>query len=524
MNDLQTKNKLEEAINLYRAKDFANAELLFKELIKENENNADAWYFLGLLAMEVNKNKLAVGLFNRAIAITPKEHFLIKKCVALYNVEDYRALEQCTIALIKINPKPEYYCNLGVAYSKLEKYDLSIQCYHKTIALNPDFAPVYSNLGLALKNKERYKESIDSYKKAIQLDPNFVDAYYNMAISYVSCKQLDNAVINYKKALELDRNYKDAYLNLSIAYLLGRNFEEGWKYYEYRYNNLIEPAPNVKEPKPKWQGESLEGKTIYVMHEQGFGDSIQFVRYLAGLKKFGAKKIIFKSQKLLKQLFVENNFDPDIEIIDEITSENDIYFDYYTLLLSLPGYLKVNEFNLYTRDAYLKANQDKVIDYKQQYFDNDKYKVGIVWQGSLTHKSDNKRSVPLEKFYPLFDFENVQLYSLQKGAGEEQMDKLPEKFNIIKLGDSFNDFGDSAAAIENLDLIITIDSAVAHLAAALGKETWVILPQYYEWRWALDDDFTPWYSSMRFFRPQLYKDRLETMDRVMTAFKKRRAF
>lgn len=515
--NIEINKKLNKAINFYIKKDYYNAEKLIKLILQENNKIAEAWYYWALIACNFKKNVIALELINKAISLKPIEQFVISKCIILYNLEDYKELEKNSIALIKINPSAQNYSNLGVAYTRQGEFDKAIACSQEAIALSPTFVPAYNNWGLALKNKNKYEEAINYYLKGLKLNPDFVDLNYNIAICYKDTMQFDKAIEFYQKTLELNPNYSDAYLNLSIAYLLNKNFKEGFDFYEKRYIKLVEPCPSVK--KPKWNGELLEGKTIYVLCEQGYGDSIQFIRFIKDLKKFGATKILFKCQEGLEQLFKESNL--NIEIIKQSTPDEELNFDYYTLLLSLPYHLKINEYNIHSRTQYLKANKKKVSTYKRKYFNNNKYKIGIVWQGSPTHKGDNKRSLSLENFYPIFDFQNVQFYSLQKDYGSEQLINLPQNYNIINISESFENYSDTAAAIENLDLVITIDSSVAHLAGALGKEVWIILPEELEWRWFLDEDLTVWYSSARLFRPEFNKNRSKVIDRILEALNKK---
>lgn len=512
---MNIENELNLAKEYYHSGKLSDSEKALKNILKTDQTIAEAWFYLGLIAYDIKKYDASVALIDKAIDIQPEERFFRQQGIALYNLKDYDSLKRCYENLLKFKPdSAEGYNSLGVAYFKKGEPEKAISYHKKALELTPDLAAAYCNIAVALKYQNKIEEAIEYNFKALELNPNLVDAYYNLGIAYKDSNKIDEAIKYYKKALELNPDYINSYLNLGIAYLLNKNFEEGWKYYERRYDGLEEPAPKLSSPKPKWDGESLKGKTIYVIKEQGLGDTIQFVRFLPMLKQFEPDKIIFKTQKSLETILKFSNIFPEIDIVSESLPEKYVDFDVYIALLSLPYYLKINEQNISFQDGYLKADLEKVLSYKHKFFNNDKFKVGIFWQGSASHKSDSKRSVPLEYFYPIFNLPNIQIYSLQKGFGEEQLENLPEEYNIINLGQTFKDFSDTAAAIENLDLVITIDTAIAHLAGALSKKVWIVLPEEPEWRWFMDEDSTAWYKSARLFRPELYKDRRKIFDKI----------
>jgi hypothetical protein len=243
------------------------------------------------------------------------------------------------------------------------------------------------------------------------------------------------------------------------------------------------------------------------------------VRYLPLLGDLGAGKVLFKlNNRGLERLL--GGSDLKAEILDLETPVDSLNFDTNIHLMSLPLIFRTNLENIpFKQKRYLKANEEKVREYKERFFfdvQNDKYKIGIFWQGNPAIKADRNRSLLLRYFYPLFKLPGVAIYSLQKGFGLEQLNDLPEGVEITSLGDTFNDFSDTAAAIENLDMVITIDTAVGHLSGALGKKTWILLPFNAEWRWHLDMDYSPWYEDVRLFRHKEpgKKDWEEMMERV----------
>lgn len=517
----KASTKLDKAIKVYKSGDDAKAKSLFEEYLKKGTNKAEALYYLGLIASKSKNYKIAVEHFNAAIKLKSEEKYLISLGYALYQLKDLDSLEECYIKLLSINPSSLGYCNLGVAYSQKNQLSKAIDCYKKSLTINPQNANAYSNMGFALKRQNKNLEAIHCYLKAIELNPKHTDAYYNLGIAYKDNLQIKKSIECYKKVLEIDSKYSDVHLNLAISFLLDRNFNDGWREYEKRSTVLEIQDKMTPHLKPKWRGESLEGKNIYVIHEQGFGDIIQFSRFLPYLKRIGAEKIFFKSRPEMINLFKQSNL-LGVEIVDADIDESTINFDYYVPLLSLPYYLKINEYNIPSSDKYLSVNKRKVNNYKKKFFNNQKYKIGIFWQGSTEFGGDAHRSFALEHFYPLLDYhDNIEIYSIQKNFGSEQLDELPEKYKIINLGNTFSDFSDTAAAIENLDLLISVDSSVAHLAGALGKEAWIILSEIPEWRWGTEEDLTIWYKSIRLFRPILGNQKHQTMTRVFQALNKK---
>jgi len=311
---------------------------------------------------------------------------------------------------------------------------------------------------------------------------------------------------------DLTITQNSVHTHLGITYLLSGNFKRGWEEYEWRLKT-ISVLPLKKS---KWTGGTLKDRIILVHSEQGFGDTFQFVRYLPLLhEKFSAKKVLFLPPEGLEQLLRESEL--GAKILDASISEEAIDYDTNIHLLSLPRIFKTDLENIpYGRKRYFKANEKKVASYKKGYFRTNKLKVGIFWQGSPGLKLDRHRSVPLHHFYPLCRLPDVKIYSLQKGHGIEQLEDLPEGGEITNLGETFKDFADTAAAIENLDIVITVDTAIGHLSGGLGKKTWILLPSYMEWRWHPGIDYSPWYKDVKLFRHKELgrKDWDEMMHRV----------
>ncbi len=476
-------------------------------------------HLVGLKTFEEGLYDDTVTYISRAIQMNPHEFLYFYNIGVAFAAQDRldNALDSFRKALA-LNPFfAEAYNNLGLALANKGLISEAIVNYNKALELKPDSVETYNNLGNAFADLEMLDGAIESFKKAIDLKPDFANAYYNLGNVFSDHGMLYEAIQNYEKAIALNNNFAEAHLNLAYVYLLSKNFEKGWEEYEWRHQVLKTRLPLTS--KPKWDETHLEDKVIYVYPEQGYGDTIQFARYLPLLSSAGARKVLFEPHKGMEQLFRESYL--DAEILDTSIPEDTLEFDVHIPLLSLPRIFRINLDNMpFKKQRYLKANREKINVYKNVFFNNKEFRIGISWQGNLLLKRDGRRSVPLRCLYPLAKLPDIKLYSLQKGPGIELLDNLPDNVEIVNLGRTFNDFSDTAAAIENLDLVITIDSAVAHLAGAMGKKTWILLPFYTEWRWFLDTDQSPWYEDVRLFRHTNNKGWEEMIGRVVEQLKK----
>ncbi|RJQ51597.1 MAG: tetratricopeptide repeat protein [Nitrospiraceae bacterium] len=505
---LKDKGMVDEAIEYYRKA------LMLKPDYVEAYNN------LGLALAQKGMTDEAIGYYQKALILKPDfADTYINLGVALKKrgmVDE--AIEHYRKALMLKPDCVEAYNNLGDALTDKGKIDEAIKNLEEALKLNPDNAEAYNNLGNALKEKGMLEESIGNYGKALALKHSYADAYNNLGLAFGDKGMVVQAIEHCKKAVLLEPN-PDNNANLGMVYLLAKDFENGWREYEWRLKVIDVPSLI----KPEWDGSSLQGKTILVYPEQGYGDTLQFVRYLPKLyEDFGAKKVIFIPQKGLEQILRES--DLKAEILDSDTSPDALKYETNIHLLSLPRIFKTNLDNIpFRQKRYLEANPEKVEWYRSKFFTTpyplhpQPFKIGIFWQGNPGLKPDRNRSMPLHYFYPLCRPPGVKIYSLQKGHGVEQLKDLPDDIDIVNLGDTFNDFSDTAAAIENLDLMITVDTAIGHLSGAMGKKTWILLPSHAEWRWHLDMDYSPWYEDVRLFRHKEpgKKNWEEMMERVV---------
>jgi len=486
---LHQQEKLEEAIALYAA------------FLNEHPDHFDALHLMGLATGQAGRVEAAEAFFCKAISI--KSDFAqIYTSYALL-LHDHKRLEEardCYRNAIIVAPDyAEAYCDGGVVLDYLNEVQEAITSYSRATLLKPDHAMAFNNLGGAHKKINRLEEAIAHYDDAISIDPQYALAYSNRGVALKGLKRIEDALDDQDKAMCLAPDYADAYWNKGLVQLLTGDFTEGWELYEWR-KKTKEPHGDRAFSKPLWLGnESLAGKTILVHWEQGLGDSIQFCRYLASLNEL-AGKVLFAPQKPLRGLM--KNLDVACDIVDE--NDPSLEFDCHIPLLSAPLAFNTDESNMPGRRPYVFAAPDRMARWRDRIGWNG-LKIGVCWQGS-TGPVDAGRSFPLSQFLVFADMPGVRLISLHKGDGESQLRALPGGLMVETMGADFDAgpdaFLDTAALIMCCDLVITSDTAVAHLAGALGVETWVALKHVPDWRWMLDREDSPWYPGMRLFRQQ----------------------
>jgi len=396
------------------------------------------------------------------------------------------------------------------------RIDEAIENYNEAICLKPDYAEAHNNLGIALKEQGRLAEAVESYEQAVRLRPHYAEAHNNMGIALHANGEHDRALECCERAIQLVGDYAQAHWNRSLVLLLKGRFTEGWEEYRWRRRtNLAASAYPHTFDEPSWDGEPFAGKRLLVHYEQGLGDNLQFVRYLPMVKQLGGTVIFETPGSMYGLLRTLDGIDELVEASPE--RPPDVEFDSYTSLMDLPGIFGTTLETIPANVPYIHADPAKVERWRGR-LSGPRFKVGIVWGGRPTGPNEvlslQYRSCGLEHFAALADVDAVALYGLQKGPPAVQVDQLPERITVSNLGEEFDDFADTAAAVENLDLIVSIDTSVAHLAGAMGKPVWVLLKSDADWRWLLDREDNPWYPTMRLFRQRRPGDWNEVLSRV----------
>ncbi len=485
---LQKLNQLDAAIASYDC------------AIKIKPDYAEAYSNRGIALQELNQLDAAVASYDRAVTLKPDyAKAYSNRGLALQKLKQLDAAVASYDHAITIKPDyAEAYSNRGLAFQELKQLDAAIASYDSAITIKPDFAEAYYNRGIALKELKRVEAAVTNYDRAITLKPDYAEAYYNRGNALRELKHLDAAVASYDRAITINSNDAQAYWNKGLALLLSGDFERGLPLYEWRWKNGDGDKRQYRSTQPLWLGNaSLKDKSILVHCEQGLGDTIQFCRYVSQLGEAGAS-VIFAPQKTLRGLM--KSLGSDVLIVE--AGDPTLKFDFHTPLLSLPLAFNTNLTNIPSFTPYLFADEDRISLWKEK-IRMDGFKIGVSWQGGAS-KTDPGRSFSVDHFYELSKLRNVQLISLQKGEGVSQLRELPLDMKIETLGEAFDSgpdaFMDSAAVMMLCDLVITSDTAVAHLAGALGIPVWVALKYVPDWRWMLDRKDSPWYPTMRLFR------------------------
>lgn len=399
-------------------------------------------------------------------------------------------------ALAQAPETAELHANLGLVQERQGRAAAAEASYRKSIALNPGLAQIHGNLGVLLVKQKRLDEAGSFLEKARDLDPDSAVVWSNLGVLHACGKREADAEACYRKAMALDVGYARARFNLSYLLLRQGGFEAGWQCLEFR------PAFAALEGLlacPRWRGEPLEGKSILIGLEAGHGDMIQFSRYADVLKAQGAARVDLLCHPALTNLFAS------LSAVDAIVAPNEFllsgHWDYWVPPMSIPHYCRTRQETIPAALPYLHADPERMETWQRR-LPASELKVGLAWRGNPRHENDADRSLPLSLLEPLGDMAGVQFISLQKGAGEDEALSPPAGLALQALGHEISDFADTAAIIAQLDLVVCIDSAVAHLAGALGKPCWVLLPDYKtDWRWLTERTDSPWYPGvMRLFR------------------------
>jgi tetratricopeptide (TPR) repeat protein len=398
----------------------------------------------------------------------------------------------------------EAYYNLGIALFRQERLADAEQAYRDAIRLNPGIAHAHNNLGCVLRRVDRYPEAVDAFRQAIEVSPELAEAYANLGNALAQLKRLPEAERAYRQALDIRADYGEARFGLAVLLLSLGQFEEGWQQYEYRYEQpaFIHYKTRSMLSCPQWLGESLAGKSVLVWQEDGLGDMLQFARYLPLLKAQGAAHIAFACAPGLHRLMAR--VAGADEMLDHATAMARVSrYDFWTSLLSAPFYLRTT-IETIPRPVQITVDPTLVEQWRPMLdmLPTDR-KIGLVWKGNTKHHNDANRSMPsLATLAPLWSVPGVSFVSLQKGQGEDEARNPPADQPLLDLGTLVTDFADTAAIIEQLDLVIAVDTSTAHLVASLGKPCWVMLPEKdVDWRWMHGRDDSPWYPhTLRVFR------------------------
>jgi len=381
----------------------------------------------------------------------------------------------------------------------------------QAIARNPHESVFHSNLGEACRALGQIEEAIACFRRALELAPNFPAAHNNLALALTVSGQLSEARQHFETAIALDPDYVEPHYNLARVLLLEGNYQRGWAQFAWRERMRGHPSQRIGLP--AWTGSAEEHRRVLLYAEQGLGDTIQFIRYVP-LVQARVRNVIVAVQPALVPLLTTSGY--QVVGMDEQIAAADLQCS----LASLPALLSESGAPYSPQSPYLTAERTRVEKWLNKLQPTDGVRIGIAWQGNPAFYSDRFRSIPLAAFQPLARMPGVNLFSLQKDFGVEQIRQLGGRFSVVDLGEELDrdaPFLDTAAIIATLDLVITSDTSVAHLAGALGARTWLATSFAPDWRWLLAREDSPWYSSVRLFRQSRLGDWSDVFDRMAAA-------
>jgi tetratricopeptide (TPR) repeat protein len=495
-------NRANALIALNRHKDaWANVETL----LKLTPGYVPAISNYAILLTSKKKHREALAVLDRALAIEANNSELMNaRGHALLALKRYEeALASYDKAALLKPDSESFQISRGNVFAELGRYDEALRAYENSIALNPDSPEAHLNRANMLMEQNRLEEAHVACERSIALKSDYAPALVLKGNLLLHHGRPDDAAVAYDKAVTARPDYAEAHYHRGSALLLRGHFKRGWRDFEHRWQaadcGFDRPVLQARE----WHGEKLDGRSIVVYSEQGLGDAIQFARFLPRLVAMGAK-VTFLCHPNLLRLF--RPFTANMEITGSCEAER--RFDFQCALMSLAERFDVSLDDLPENVPYLFAESALVAQWRARIGDKG-FRIGICWQGNPLGKIDRGRSISLAKYQPLGAVAGVRLISLQKMHGLDQLAHLPAGMTIETLGtfDEGKDaFIDTAAIMQGLDLVITSDTASAHLAGALGRPTWVAVKHMPDWRWMLERGDSPWYPTMRLFRQPARED------------------
>jgi len=521
-NALSSQAKLEEAVTHYH------------HALRIRPDFAEARNGLGNALLSQGKSEEAVAQLQQVLRARPTS-YEVHNNLGNALLSQGKLEEAVTFyhQALRIRPEsPEAHNNLGNALLEQGKSDQAVACYRHALRLRPNFAETCNSLGIALQLQDKLDEAIGCFMDALRLKPSFAAAWTNLANLRRDQGRFDEALAGFEQALRHDPGRAEIHHNRALLWLLLGNWSQGWPEFEWRWQTKDFPRYAFRQP--RWDGSPLAGRTILLVAEQGLGDTLQFIRYVPLIQQRGGR-VILLCQAPLQRLLVDCWGRAQVVAQGAPLPE----FDVYAPLVSLPGILGTSPTNVPTDVPYLHADAKLVEHWKsrksevgsrkseEMHLTSDfrlptsDFLVGIAWQGKPTYRHDRQRSIPLKHFARLAEVPGVQLISLQKGPGAEQLSALAGQIPVLDVGTHLDEasgaFMDTAAIMKNLDLVISSDTAIGHLAGALSVPVWVALPVAPDWRWLLQREDSPWYPTMRLFRQARYGDWDEVFQRMAKA-------
>ena len=540
--------QMQQALAAYNHGQLDKARELFEEIVNQFPDSADALHMLGVIAYQREEYQRAEAVIGKAIALNPgNAAYYSDRGLALQQLKQLEAALEHYDKAIAIQPDLAItHLNRGNVLKALGQQDAAVESYHnaaallekqrdrsdalhmlglmaferkeypqavvlidQAIAINPGNAAYYSDRGLALQRLKLVHQALESYDQALAIRKDIAIIHLNRGNALKELRLLDAAIESYDNAITIKPDYATAYWNKALEQLTLGDFDQGWKSYEWRWKEDSFPSPRRNFPWPLWLGEeSLIGKTILLHSEQGLGDTIQFSRYVPLVAALGARVILEVEKPLLALLEQLDGVSAFVAKGLPLPA-----VDCHAPLLSLPLAFKTTLETIPGTQKYLASDPLKVAEWEGRLGPKIMPRIGLVWSGRAEHQNDHLRSIRLAELIEHLP-SGVQYVSLQKEVRPADRAVLESHTNIAHFGEALQDFTDTAALIELMEVVISVDTSVAHLSAASGKSTWVLLPSIPDWRWLLDRNDNPWYQSVKLYRQESADDWRGVLDRV----------
>ena len=487
---LQNQERLDEAL------------LTYDHALTLDPRSAEALSHGGLLLLKLERYEEALAKLDLLQTIRPGQaEVFFHRGVCLKGLARPGEAAESYRKALKIAPRNhETHNNLGAVLLDLRSFDEALKHFRRAIEIKSDFVPALNNLGIALLDLRRFEEALSAFDQAIALKPDYAEAHNNRGNCLEEMMRMGEALFGYRNALALRPDYAEAHWNFAINRLRIGDLKTGWVESEWRWKC---PALQLRQrdfDQPLWLGaEPIADKILLLHRDQGLGDAIQFLRYVPLVAALGAR-VFLEIDPTLHELC------SGLKGVSRLISKGEALpaFDFHCPLSSLPLAFDTTLNSIPSATPYLSVG-DNGTAWKQRLSSMNSPRVGLVWAGNPNHRNDHNRSIPLETLLPLLDAK-AQFFSLQKEVRPHDQALLRERTDIIDLGSELRSFAETAAVIQNLDLLISVDTSVAHLAGALGRPVWIFLPYLPDWRWLLMRTDSPWYPTARLFRQSETRD------------------
>jgi tetratricopeptide (TPR) repeat protein len=469
----------------------------YQKTLSLNPSYIQAHINIGSIFHKIGKSLSALDHFQNAADIDPNSYIaLLNLGTVQQHLQNHKAAITSFEKAIVINPTFfDAYFNCGNTLLQMGQFEQAIKCFDQALARNQDHADCFFNLGNAYMGLKEYEKAIKCFDQALLLKPELKEAHNHKGVAWHELLNLRFAIDSFKKALNIDPSYADAHLNSAYSFLLNNDYENGFIKYEWRWkvsqNGIDRSQLNI----PLWLGkESVNKKIILIYAEQGLGDTIQFIRYINLVAQYGAK-VILQIQPLLINVFDPFTLNADIQVIGEPIKS----IDFQIPLLSLPLAFNTNLENIPVVQKCISIDPMKKMLWGARLGEKKCLRIGLAYSGSASHKDDKERSISLTELLGYLP-EGFDYVCLQKEILDADLQLIHHSKKMRQFKNEIIDFSDTAALIDCMDLIISVDTSIAHLAGTLSKPTWLLLAHRPDWRWQLEKNCTPWYSSFELIR------------------------